>query len=150
MAPELSLERGQSALRVLGVTIDSNVYISALNFGGLCARLLSLGRYHLYRIDTTNDILDEVVGVLRDKFSWQPHRLHAARLTLSAHANLVAPLGRLRGIVADDDDHRILECAEAAQSDYIVTQDKDLLRIGSHRGIPIEPPSRFLERLRPS
>jgi uncharacterized protein len=30
----------------------------------------------------------------------------------------------------DPDDDRILECATTAQSDYIVSQDKDLLRIG--------------------
>jgi predicted nucleic acid-binding protein len=40
------------------------------------------------------------------------------------------PTGTLDIIEEDPDDNRILECAAAARSDFIVSEDKDLLRRG--------------------
>ena len=37
----------------------------------------------------------------------------------------------------DPDDNRILECAVEAGSDFIITADKDLLRLESYAGIRI-------------
>jgi predicted nucleic acid-binding protein len=48
----------------------------------------------------------------------------------------------------DPDDNRILECAIAAGSDYIVTNDGDLLRLKEHCGISILPAVDFFERIR--
>ncbi len=44
------------------------------------------------------------------------------------------PTQTLDVIKEDPDDNRILECAAAAKSDYIVTDDKDLLRLGKYGG----------------
>ena len=41
-------------------------------------------------------------------------------------------------------DNRILECAVAAGSDYIVSGDKDLLRLGSYDAIRILNVADFL------
>jgi uncharacterized protein len=40
-------------------------------------------------------------------------------------------------IEEDPADNRILECAQAARSDYIVSGDRDLLRLRVFRDIPI-------------
>ncbi len=45
----------------------------------------------------------------------------------------------------DPDDNRILECASAAGSDYIVSGDKDLLRLGTYDSMRILNVSDFLE-----
>ena len=37
----------------------------------------------------------------------------------------------------DPDDDRILECAVAAESEFIVSEDKDLLRLGKFGGARI-------------
>jgi predicted nucleic acid-binding protein len=49
---------------------------------------------------------------------------------MSAIARIVTPGVRLEVIKEDADDNRILECAGAAGSDYIVSGDKDLRRLG--------------------
>lgn len=46
---------------------------------------------------------------------------------------------------SDPDDNRILECAVASKSDYIVTGEEDLLRLGDFEGIRIVSLSEFLE-----
>jgi predicted nucleic acid-binding protein len=49
----------------------------------------------------------------------------------------------------DPDDEMILECALAAEADYIVSGDKKyLLPLRQFRGIPIVSPLDFLRRLK--
>ena len=49
---------------------------------------------------------------------------------LLALGNQVSPTETLQVIKEDPDDDRILECAATAKSDFIVSEDKDLLRLG--------------------
>ena len=125
------------------VTLDSNVYIAALQFRD--SRLLHLARLGIIGADTSDAILDEVTGVLRDKFGWEGYRLHFARLELLKFLNRVEPTETI-AVCDDRDDDRVLECAVAAGSDYIVTNDGDLLRLGEYRGIGILTPDQFLKR----
>jgi predicted nucleic acid-binding protein len=46
-------------------------------------------------------------------------------------------------IKADPDDDRIPECAVTAGADFIITGDKDLLRLKSYDSISIVTPSEF-------
>ena len=63
-------------------------------------------------------------------------------------ADLVFPVDRATGAVADPFDEMVLECALAASARFIVSGDnKYLLPLGSFRDIPILPPADFLRRL---
>jgi uncharacterized protein len=72
----------------------------------------------------------ETNRVLRDKFQWDGYSLQDAREKLTALGNHVSPAETLHVIKEDPDDDRILECAATAKSDFIVNEDKDLLRLG--------------------
>lgn len=130
---------------MISVTLDSNIYVSALQFGGIGVRLIGMARSGAIRMDTSEAILAETVGVLRDKFGWDGYRLHFARLELRKFAHIVVPTQTLN-VTGDPDDNRILECAIAAGSDYIVTYDNDLLRLGEYAGIKIVRAVEFLQR----
>lgn len=106
-----------------------------------------MARAGIIRVDTSDAILTKTLGVLRDKFHWEPYHLHFTRLELVRLANVVRPTETLN-VAGDPDDNRILECAIAAASDYIVSSDGDLMRIGVHRGIRILPVKAFLEATR--
>jgi predicted nucleic acid-binding protein len=57
-------------------------------------------------------------------------------------------MDRATGATPDPDDEMILECALAAEADYIASGDKKhLLPLRRFRGIPIVSPSEFLRRL---
>ena len=126
------------------VTLDTNVNVSALEFGGIGARLLGMASTGKIRLDVSTAILDELIGVLRDDFNWQGYRLHFAKSELARLGNLVAPTVTL-AVTTDPDDNRILECAVASGSEFIVTKDKHLLRLVEYAGIRIETPGQFLE-----
>lgn len=58
----------------------------------------------------------------------------------------MTPRRTIDAIKEDPDDNRILECALEAGSEFIVTSDKDLLRLGEYASIRIVKPSQLLER----
>jgi predicted nucleic acid-binding protein len=60
-------------------------------------------------------------------------------------ARKVTPAEEVNVIREDPADNRILECAAAARSDYIVSGDNDLLRVKTFRDMPIVKVANFLE-----
>ena len=76
---------------MIRVTLDSNIYVSALQFRGIGVRLVGMARLGAIRMDTSEAILAETMGVLRDKFGWDGYRLHFARLELRKFAPVVVP-----------------------------------------------------------
>ena len=79
------------------------------------------------------------------KFNWQPEEIAAGRKWITEMARMVKPAVRLDIIKEDAPDNRILECASAAGSDYIMSGDKDLLRLGRYDSIRIVRVAEFLE-----
>ena len=67
---------------------------------------------------------------------------------LTESAELVFPGERAAGATPDPDDEMILECALAAEANFIVSGDKKhLLALRQFRGIPMVSPAEFLRRL---
>jgi hypothetical protein len=50
---------------VLSATLDSNTYISALNFGGTPLQVLNLARAGFIRLDVSDAILDQEIASAR-------------------------------------------------------------------------------------
>lgn len=128
------------------VTADTNVYISALNFGGKPRQLLEAAHAGLFELVVSDAILVEVERVLLTKFGWHPERIDAARRAVAAFTRRVAPARRIAAVPGDPDDDRILECAIASQSHLLVSGDKHLLRMGEFEGIRILTVAAFMER----
>lgn len=126
------------------LTLDSNVYVSALNFGGEPLRLLNMARLGEIRLDVSAPVLDEVERVLCKKFRWAPADAKEIRAEIERFANVITPSESLTVVKADPDDDKIVECAAAARSDYIVTGDKHLLILRSYRGTRIAKAAEFL------
>jgi uncharacterized protein len=134
---------------VIGVTADTNIYISALEFGGQPLQVLVAARRGLIRLDISNPLLDEINRVLRDKFAWSPDRLQSLALRLSRFTSLVRPTRPIDAVAADPDDNRVLECAVEAQSQFIVTGDAALLRLGQYGGIQMVRAADFMKLISP-
>ena len=130
------------------VVLDSNVIVSGLNFPGNERMVLELalrGRFDLF---LSWFILGEVSGVLTRKFGWDQERAVRAISVLHRAATIVKPLRLAEVIGGGHADNRILECAAAANADYLVTGDRrHLLPIGELRGTIIVNAPRFLSML---
>ena len=126
------------------VTVDSNQYISALLRGGKPLQLLELARSGQIELAVSDDILNEVGRVLRDKFKVPAEDLEEYRNQVLGFAKHVTPVERLRVVMSDADDDKILECAVAAGSEIVVTGDAHLLSLGDFSGIRIQRVAEFL------
>jgi putative PIN family toxin of toxin-antitoxin system len=129
------------------IVVDTNIYISALNFAGTADEVLALGRAGLIEICISPAILDEICGVLARKFGWSAGRVREARAAITRFTRRVHPRESLSVVRRDEADNRILECALAAGADTIVTGDRHLLALGRFRGCQITTPRDFLDAM---
>jgi len=98
------------------------------------------GAIHLAVSDA---ILDEVERVLkRDKSGWPNEEIDKAIRQITRFTEHVEPTQRIE---EDPTDNRILECAAASGSDYLVSGDKHLLKLGQYQGIQILSPADFIQ-----
>lgn len=134
---------------MIRVVADTNVYISAIIFGGTCEEILALARAGVIELFFAPAIRNELGSVLRHTFGWPEPQVREALAEVTALASLVRPSVRLTGILTCDQDHRILECALAAEANFLVTGDKKHLQpLKTFRSIPIVSPREFFDRLR--
>jgi putative PIN family toxin of toxin-antitoxin system len=133
---------------VIRVTADSNIYISVLHFGGPPDDFLSLARAGLIHLIISDDILDEVTRVLRDKFGWTKEAVSLARERIGDFSEEVMPQEKVNAVKEDPTDNRILEWAIAGKSEYLVTRDNHLLNLKSFKSTEIIKVADFLEMIR--
>jgi uncharacterized protein len=133
---------------VLKATFDTNVYVSALRGGRVASRLLGAAEEGAFALQISQPILDEVAEVLEREFGRTKERTDIIRQALSEISQQVVPHLQLDVVKDDPDDNAILECSQASNSDYVVTSDKHLLKLGRYAGADIIEPQRFLALLK--
>ncbi len=134
---------------MIRVVADTNIYVSAVVFGGSCEAILALARAGVIELFISSALLRALRSVLTATFNWPETRTREALAEVVRLATMVRPTVRLSGIVSADADHRVIECALAARAEFLVTGDKKHLQLlKSYRGIPILSPRAFLDELR--
>ena len=129
---------------MIRVVLDSNVYISALLFGGNPRRVIGLSERALIEIYASEALRSEVERVLAVKFHWPTKRVINATGYLWLLTYSIEPKAILNDCV-DPDDNRVLECAVEADAAWIVTGDQHLLALHPYRGIAIVTTRQFLD-----
>lgn len=129
------------------VVADTNVLVSALQFGGKPKQLLDLATDGQIDLAVSEAIISEALRVLSDKFERSSEWVAETERQLRVISRLVQPTESIQAIEADPTDDRILECAVAADAEVLVSGDTHLLSLGSFRGIPIQRVAEFLGSL---
>ncbi len=128
---------------------DTNVLVSALLFehsrpGQAFRRALEMGQVLL-----SLPVLEEVNEVLsREKFEryMTAEEREEFLEALVGRARFIDPTEQIR-VCRDPKDDKFLELAVSGGASYIITGDKDLLVLGSFRGIEILRVDNLLKRL---
>jgi putative PIN family toxin of toxin-antitoxin system len=105
---------------VTRVVVDTNVYISALVFGGVPQGVLELISSQGLPLYISPSIMEEVSGILAAKFGWTNAELDLFLPPLWDRCIIIKPTIRLK-VCADPDDNHVLECAVAAEAEFLVT-----------------------------
>lgn len=131
-------------------TADTNVYISALNFHGIPEQILDFAQEGKINLAISNAIPDELSRTLRNKFRWSESDIHNSQANILSYTELITHTEHIEAVKDDPTDNRILECAVAGSSNYIVTGDKHLLRLGLFGKTQIVTPAEFLAIMTPA
>ncbi|MFN8459046.1 MAG: putative toxin-antitoxin system toxin component, PIN family [Anaerolineae bacterium] len=136
---------------MLKAVFDTNIFLRALiNPHSYCGRLVNELAVE-YELILSPAIVHEILEVLhRPKLRVklpQITQLDIARLiALFEQAQVIEPLDIL-AISRDPKDDKFLACALAAEADYLVTEDKDLLVLHPYQQIQICQPVEFIRLL---
>jgi putative PIN family toxin of toxin-antitoxin system len=128
--------------------LDTNILISAFVFPGgapeAVYRAALEGRIDLV---TSPSLLAELGRVLTEEFGWEEGSGSEVVSQVARVATVVRPRERLRVVLDDPEDDRVLEAAAAGDVDVIVSGDRHLLRLRTWQGIRIVKAAGFLAGL---
>lgn len=117
---------------MLEVTADTNIYVSGFVFAGRPRQFVDAAENGQIRLAISDAILGELSRILAVKFNWTQEEIAEPVALLTGCAMRVHPTQTIDAVPEDPDDNRVLECAVAAGSRYIVTGDAALLRLGRY------------------
>jgi len=128
------------------VVLDTNVYLSAIIFGGKPRKILSLGIQGKILFFTSSAILLEIADKLKDKFLWSNKKINETIKTIADTAKVVRPESKVDVVKDDPSDNKIIEAGIECGADFIISGDKHLLKIKKYENIKILGPSDFLKK----
>jgi uncharacterized protein len=127
------------------IVIDTNVYISAIFWGGKPRQVVDLGRNRRISIFTSSEIQGEIERKLKTKFQIDEREIAQILLDYLVFTLPIKSRHKVAVVDADPDDDKFIECALASKAGYIVSGDKHLLNLKNYQGIEIKKPAEFLE-----
>jgi len=129
---------------LLKVTLDTNIIVSALIFGGNSKRIIEKLTRREFTAYTSPQLVSELIDVLLKKFNFSKKMIVLLEAQIITLFNMVYPTETI-SIVRDIDDNRKLEVAVESKSSIIVSGDKDLLDLKKYESIKIVSPKDFLD-----
>lgn len=131
----------------MNIVLDTNMILSALFFGGMMERVIDLIMEDKLIWYISQPLLEEVT---RKLYELEANTTIITKVIIIFEKGLMINPDVEVKICRDPEDNFILELAEAAHADYIITRDKDLLELPHHQwqNTKIVKPEIFLPLLR--
>ncbi len=107
---------------------------------GICSVLLTRARKKEFDLIVCPKILEEFEKVLKEKLKAPEKIVQDALNLIIETSQFVHPDIPVPTICRDEDDNQVLACALFAEVDYLVSGDRDLLKIGSFEKLKIISP----------
>ena len=131
----------------ISACLDSNIYISAIAFGGTPLKVLERAVARDFSLITSLAILEEVRRNLVHKLGVAPGLVDQTLQDILSVSSAFVPTGRHK-YTGYQPDNLIIETAMMGGADILVTGDRQhLLPLNPFLGMIIESPRNFLARL---
>lgn len=132
------------------VVFDTNIYISAIIFGGNPRVCLEMARAGEIRLFTSKVLLLELAKKLKGKFDWTDEGVKEVIVGISKFAEIVEPKDEVDLIKKDLSDNRVLEVAKEIKGDFIISGDKKhILPLKKFEGTKIISAADFIKQFTP-
>jgi len=131
----------------LRVVLDTNVLVSGLAYpASIPGRIMSAWNQGALRVVLSRYILDEMTRVLPrlQRVAMTEEEVRDLADSFLFLAEVVEPVAAPERLARDKADEAVVGTLLAAQADYLITGDKDLLALGER--YPIVTPAEFWER----
>ena len=128
------------------VVLDTNVFVSAVFFGGPPGEILAAWREGAVQLVLSAEIADEYQRVgARLSAQFPTVDLGPALQLVLSRAMVVTPAPLSEPVCRDPDDDKFIACALSAQAPYLVSGDGDLLAVSGIKGVQILSPRNFVD-----
>ena len=134
----------------MNIVIDTNVFISAILFGGAPGRLIDLWKAGRVKPLITEEILTEYIRVLAyPKFNLSEDEInYIIQQEILPYFHVVKSLPGPSVIKDDPDDDKFIQSAKAGNAKVIISGDRHLLALKSHHNIKILKTTAFLKEFK--
>jgi putative PIN family toxin of toxin-antitoxin system len=130
------------------VVIDTNVFVSGLNFRGRPREVLDLAWRKQIEVYISPFILEELKRVLEEDFGWERGRIEVTIKRIKKEIIQIQPKTKISVIKEKEVDNRILECGVEGKAQYLISGDKrHLLPLKEYKGMKIVSPAQFLKTI---
>jgi putative PIN family toxin of toxin-antitoxin system len=129
---------------MLTIVFDTNILFSGFGWRGSPYHCLQLARKGKVTSITCPEIMKELDDKLQLKMKISPIDALRATTEILLFSKLVTISNKLKVVIDDPDDDKILECAVIGNADYIITGDHHLLSLVNYKDTAIVTSTDFL------
>ena len=123
---------------MLRVVADTNVLVSAIIAKGNEYLLLKEAKLGRIRLVLSLQIINELKGVLsRPKFGFSNEQVESVVKHIISISEIIVATSIVYVVKEDPSDNKIIEATIDGEADYIVSGDRDLLRLQKFKNIKI-------------
>lgn len=135
------------------VVLDTNVIVSGMiKAEGIPGQIMRAWRENKFILLLSPPIFEEIGRVIRQPKVVKYHKLKEEEIQdflLDLYSASEETEEKIKvNVTKDPTDNLFLACAKEGKADYIVTGDKDFLKLEEYEGIKIINPAQFLKRER--
>lgn len=129
------------------VVLDTNIFISALVYGGVPEKVLRVILAKEIQVVVSPVLQAELIDIITKKFPLSLADMYLLEEEMQKSFVIVRPRIVL-DVVRDKDDNKVLEAAVEGNCDFIITGDLDLLDLSKYKNIKVVTPNQFLQEFR--
>ncbi|MDO8741083.1 MAG: putative toxin-antitoxin system toxin component, PIN family [Candidatus Woesearchaeota archaeon] len=124
------------------VVLDTNVFISGIFWeGNFCSQIIDKWRKGRFQLVSSPKLVEEFVKALRSfKISMDEELIEEWKNLIIENSVMVDPTTAIKAVNDDPEDDKFVEAAIYGEADFIVSQDKHLLKLKEYNKIRILNP----------
>jgi putative PIN family toxin of toxin-antitoxin system len=124
------------------IVLDTNVFISGIFWeGNFCSQIIDKWRKGVFQLVSSPTLVEELVETLRSfKISMPEEMIQEWKNLIIETSIMVNPIVAVRAVKDDSEDDKFIEAAVYGEADFIISQDKHLLKLKEYNKIKILKP----------
>ena len=128
------------------VVLDTNVFLSAIFYQGTPFEIIKLWKHGKFTLCLSPELLAEILEKLQVKFGAPQELYDLWKKLLQEKSEKFFPEKQFN-LFQDKNDNFLLDLIHASQADYLVSGDKQILKLKRFEAVAILNPKEFLKML---